>query len=225
MSFRSISISSSFNPRARTGRDASACKFPCAVDVSIHAPARGATTIVATASHVVKFQSTRPHGARRKTMSFHTTRYWFQSTRPHGARPIRRWIPSTSLSGFNPRARTGRDKIILRNLKQIISFQSSRPHGARHINSLNLPSCALFQSTRPHGARRYTRLTAGKRYKFQSTRPHGARRTGRAVYTPTPYRFQSTRPHGARLVASVQCAPRRRRFNPRARTGRDNNHL
>jgi len=100
----------SFNPRARMGRDWA---------TSSHDPPR------------VRFQSTRPHGARHAQ---HVGRRWiarFQSTRPHGARldhAVARpqvlvsihapaWgatapggPPRARPRCFNPRARMGRDR-------------------------------------------------------------------------------------------------------------------
>ena len=99
-----------FNPRARMGRDGrmvvseeakswfqstrphgarrlSLDLYSRLNDVSIHAPAWGATLVVARPVVAMAFQSTRPHGARR-------------------------WIGSSSTRAddrFNPRARMGRD--------------------------------------------------------------------------------------------------------------------
>jgi hypothetical protein len=55
-----------FNPRARAGRDYScSARFVFVNKVSIHAPARGATTTGgAAATDATQFQSTRPRGAR-----------------------------------------------------------------------------------------------------------------------------------------------------------------
>jgi len=98
--------------------------------VSIHAPARGATQIFQLGLDGGLFQSTRPHGARRAYVIVTTGSYTFQSTRPHGARHTTvgtysmddmfqstrphgaRRGPGTGTgnrTGFNPRARTGRD--------------------------------------------------------------------------------------------------------------------
>ncbi len=54
-----------FNPRARTGRDVREGGRRNMALVSIHAPARGATDGALLMFRSVKFQSTRPHGARR----------------------------------------------------------------------------------------------------------------------------------------------------------------
>ena len=130
---RSWCRSSSFNPRAREGRDtASAMTAPSAsvfqstrprgarrvdeehvievIDVSIHAPARGATPVFKRTRISNQFQSTRPRGARPHHAATLLTALLFQSTRPRGARPP----PTTRSSGgtcFNPRAREGRDSV------------------------------------------------------------------------------------------------------------------
>src|SRR5690554_83402 len=98
--------------------------------VSIHAPAWGATPNEKSSRWDTEFQSTRPRGARHErdgamyiTREFQSTRprgarrlsaaknglwIWFQSTRPRGARRDLAAIEQR-LSGFNPRARVGRD--------------------------------------------------------------------------------------------------------------------
>ena len=76
----------SFNPRTRTGCDAGQLAKIIRVAVSIHAPARGATCRLLLSPVLRRFQSTHPHGVRRRRL-----------------RPRRRE------QGFNPRTRTGCD--------------------------------------------------------------------------------------------------------------------
>ena len=55
-----------FNPRPRTGGDEKqGVKLLLISDVSIHAPARGATKCMGDFHHLWEFQSTPPHGGRR----------------------------------------------------------------------------------------------------------------------------------------------------------------
>ena len=75
-----------FNSRAREGRDDSASALEPLVFVSIHAPARGATGCSACRNGFASFQFTRPRGARREMA-----------------------VSMGELSGFNSRAREGRD--------------------------------------------------------------------------------------------------------------------
>ena len=54
-----------FNPRARVGRDLISLSARRVREISIHAPAWGATESLWVKGVVQEFQSTRPRGARR----------------------------------------------------------------------------------------------------------------------------------------------------------------
>ncbi len=175
-------------------------------EVSIHAPARGATRVRLSCAphHVVSIHAP----ARGATVSAN---------------------PSASVVDcFNPRAREGRDRPLLggpqaagnvsihapargatnrrapgplppqvsihapargatsfnpRLTKMIEEFQSTRPRGARRMRGALRVRGLVFQSTRPRGARR-ARPAVAARVRFQSTRPRGARPT---VATPFPH--------------------------------------
>ena len=121
------------------------------------------------------FQSTRPRGARRRSSLQLRAQHGFQSTRPRGARHHYRrfffdvqhvsihapaWgathrdeFGKVLLTGFNPRARVGRDISQWRFEYCVLQFQSTRPRGARRASSSRAPSAVSFQSTRPRGAR------------------------------------------------------------------------
>ena len=98
-----------FNPRARTGRDGAKAKDAEEQEVSIHAPARGATT------------TCWPFRPRR-------TRF---NPRARTGRDWMRLLSTRNGGGFNPRARTGRDARRTRKGWSASPFQSTRPHGAR----------------------------------------------------------------------------------------------
>ena len=187
------------------------------------------------------FQSTRPHGARprRAAVATRTTRVSihapargataetgnvvklprFQSTRPHGARPTRALVAARHTS-FNPRARTGRDD----------GDHRYHDHGAVSIHA---PARgATSHATRP--------ITVSSRFNPRA-------RTGRDVPTPSGayqlqvsihapargatlnicstslflYRVSIHAPARGATSPSSSAAPSSRRFNPRARTGRD----
>ena len=195
-----------FNPRAREGRDVGTGQAHYPTDVSIHAPARGATsTFLMDAAGIYLFQSTRPRGARPFRRPSSCSWVLFQSTRPRGARPFRR--PSSC---------------------SWVLFQSTRPRGARrpctcwrlHWPRVSIHAPArgatgnqgfrklfiqVFQSTRPRGARPSLWATSCSRCGFQSTRPRGARQPGYQKHAHGE-QFQSTRPRGAR--------PARRDYQP-----------
>ena len=187
---------SSFNPRARVGRDSCFSGGGAGLLVSIHAPAWGATFDVvgirgdysvsihapawgATCSSFSRranslFQSTRPRGARLVNYQQAATLLGFQSTRPRGARPILHDI-----------------------IMQLETFQSTRPRGARPMAS----SCHLYWM----GFNPRARVGRDRAYEAYNAAA----------------RFQSTRPRGARRGIPVGMVRGVRRFNPRARVGRD----
>ena len=143
--------------------------------VSIHAPAWGATKDFQNFMKRLRFQSTRPRGARRTAQEEKTLAQLFQSTRPRGARPI------------PPMASPILEK-----------FQSTRPRGARPHNgsrkgrvfpvSIHAPAwgatlrCA-DSSTRNSSFNPRARVGRdgvshhehARLCQFQSTRPRGAR--------------------------------------------------
>ena len=126
-------VGNCFNPRTRTGCDVPGFEIhDLGFIVSIHAPARGATTSVlekrlltalfqSTHPHGVRlvgygdtlwaiaFQSTHPHGVRRRCSRFWWTISGFQSTHPHGVRRLGMLPSAPGARGFNPRTRTGCD--------------------------------------------------------------------------------------------------------------------
>ena len=97
-----------FNPRARTGRDGKVVNINSALPVSIHAPAQGATSVPESFTHTVKFQSTRPHRARRGSPQSGRNVISF-NPRARTGRDWERYYLRLGLTCFNPRARTGRD--------------------------------------------------------------------------------------------------------------------
>ena len=127
----SIHSEGSFNPRARMGRDTVTDIFNVSHHVSTHAPAWGATDErwvlaqeLCVSTHapawgatdgrcglewVVEVSTHAPAwGATGRTGSISST-LMFQPTRPHGARPHSVSSMPSAVSGFNPRARMGRD--------------------------------------------------------------------------------------------------------------------
>ena len=86
--------SESFNPRSRMGSDVIVQGIPVFGDVSIHAPAWGATIGLKPLILRVLFQSTLPHGERQST--FHNI--------AHRER-------------FNPRSRMGSDSDLEKELQ------------------------------------------------------------------------------------------------------------
>jgi len=143
-----------FNPRARVGRD--------------FCPPSSAT-------RRSMFQSTRPRGARRVShdslacsisVSIHAPA-WGATALKNRAKEI--------ISGFNPRARVGRDQQVKFINRLIQGFQSTRPRGARRfIRQVFIVHGTVSIHAPAWGA---TQMAAiGRDFmQFQSTRPRGAR--------------------------------------------------
>ena len=167
--------------------------------VSIHAPARGATRVANQfqGAHA-EFQSTRPRGARRPRKP---VTYWVSRFNPR-ARAGRDFIldqDATALERFNPRARAGRDDAFSRRMAQTRSFNPRARAGRDAGTSSSAPTSAAFQSTRPRGARR----AAGRWRRGPAEQV--------SIHAPARGATRSRRWRN--------CS--RRSFNPRARAGRD----
>ena len=98
----------SFNPRAHVGRDLPPYTLSEPFAVSIHAPTWGATSTTALTIREFTFQSTRPRGARRSSISTNSTTSSF-NPRAHVGRDIMSTNDWGSATCFNPRAHVGRD--------------------------------------------------------------------------------------------------------------------
>ena len=149
------SKSDGFNPRPRTGGDPPrARQIEIRGDVSIHAPARGATKYASPEqTETYLFQSTPPHGGRPKVYP-----------KPDPGIPVSIHAPARGATssiivtvtpeiGFNPRPRTGGDFSEGCFWPKSGAFQSTPPHGGRPPLSTARSTTARFQSTPPHGGR------------------------------------------------------------------------
>ena len=123
-----------------------------AINVSIHAPARGATNALLSIFQLPQFQSTHPRGVRPDQHPQSITRVMFQSTHPRG---VRRSLPIYMEWGvcFNPRTREGCDGSDLTEFCHIRRFQSTHPRGVRLHKQVQIPLWSMFQSTHPRGVR------------------------------------------------------------------------
>ena len=99
-----------FNPRSREGSDYHFYWFSIIQHmISIHAPAKGATSKASVFMKTSAFQSTLPRRERPLSLPVHTFHKQFQSTLP---RRERRCFYSVTpvIYNFNPRSREGSDK-------------------------------------------------------------------------------------------------------------------
>ncbi len=120
-----------FNSRSRMGSDLVPRLRELGVDVSIHAPAWGATSASSPPPPAAQFQFTLPHGERPCLAHSRSKSPAFQFTLPHGERLWPLSTPSTS-----------------------VEFQFTLPHGERQDPARGPAIMATFQFTLPHGERR-----------------------------------------------------------------------
>ena len=143
----------------------------------------------------------------------------FQSTPPDGGRP---WpaIGGTRREGFNPRPRTGGDSGWSPPVLNMWGFQSTPPDGGRRTD----PTChsprALFQSTPPDGGRPAAFQLVADRFRFQSTPPDGGRRADLPGIRQRALVSIHAPGRGA-TPAFAPAWPGCGGFNPRPRTGGD----
>jgi len=168
-------VLTSFNPRARMGRDEKIGGLGPAAQFQSTRPYGARRAGVYVGGRLVRFQSTRPYGARPLELP---TREWskeFQSTRPYGARRARniaRWAGRR----FNPRARMGRDESEKLALGQALVSIHAPVWGATRPRAGNRPRDAVSIHAPVWGATKMSRRVTDSCV-FQSTRPYGARRS------------------------------------------------
>jgi len=141
------SRSSCFNPRAREGRDWRMRMDEIEMEVSIHAPVKGATMLRPVTSrlacvsiHAPVKGATRASRGRRARSGF--------NPRAREGRDSTPTARSTATTGFNPRAREGRDVYLL-SLGLIGEVSIHAP--VKGATRATVRSCEAkrFQSTRP----------------------------------------------------------------------------
>ncbi len=130
------------------------------------------------------------------------------------------WKSLARMSCFNPRARTGRDALAFIIAPSAVVSIHAPARGATPQRSPDLNGSRSFQSTRPHGARQRVRCTHPNEATFQSTRPHGAR-LAPCVVAVHQLIVSIHAPARGATPAHRHPYPGSDRFNPRARTGRD----
>ncbi len=258
---------SGFNPRPRMGGDARrAGRVDRGRDVSIHAPAWGATCYprvlgepgygfnprprmggdaegLRLAREPRAFQSTPPHGGRRRRgVSLEKSTVGFQSTPPHGGRPgvgvdghrgeavsihapawgatSRRQEDRESHCGFNPRPRMGGDSHKPHQVRRTSRF-NPRPRMGGDLGVFATVGRDVRVSIHAPawGATRLS-WTTGPRREFQSTPPHG----GRLHQRGRQRLGQHVSIHAPAWGATMWERPvgeETKRFNPRPRMGGD----
>ena len=141
--------------------------------VSIHAPARGATTKSQEKADELMFQFTHPRGVRPSGLLIAVFLSSFQFTHPRGVRlrtPCSRRI-LLMFQFTHPRGVRRRNERVVVNTDQ---FQFTHPRGVRHRLFYSDPMDNLFQFTHPRGCDRWLRTMPRSRASFNSRTHEGA---------------------------------------------------
>ena len=190
-----------FNPRTRVGCDKEGVKRAlAAVEVSIHAPAWGATyrSDLFAAYGMVSIHAPA-WGATTASCALTLAVWMFQSTHPRGVRPSLSYPICSSVNGFNPRTRVGCDHH---------RFCTVRGPGRVSIHA---PAW---------GATRAGKNSAPARRRFQSTHPRGVRH-GRSREATARMMVSIHAPAWGATRSSSGCIRSDCCFNPRTRVGCD----
>ncbi len=167
----------STHPRGVRPATCGASRGACCV--SIHAPAGGATALVAAGALVLKvFQSTHPRGVRQPHRYATRSLPWFQSTHPRG---VRRGCDRRQFFGYRVSIHAPAGGATTPRPGKPPSWQSFNPRtrgGCDRSCGCLRGSYPLFQSTHPRGVRRITPLCQPRGIEFQSTHPRGVRQRG-----------------------------------------------
>jgi len=168
----------------------------------------------------MKFQSTRPRGARleqvrsvvwKELVSIHAPAWGATKKQDDRGRPYyvsihapawgatsNQRAAAYSSSCFNPRARVGRDGLPSRQLPRCHSFNPRARVGRDKEARQRRRGGCCFNPRARVGRDYCTAKGANWHMMFQSTRPRGARHI-RTLFMFRGATFQSTRPRGARL--------------------------
>ena len=143
--------------------------------VSIHAPAKGATVwSIIIRSYRIMFQSTLPRRERLKLISREWKRWQFQSTLPRRERHDK-LIQVNILTNVSIHVPAKGVTIRRYQKERVKKFQSTLPRRERPGAGSKATPCTAFQSTLPRRERRRMRKRQGKGSEFQSTLPRRER--------------------------------------------------
>ena len=165
------------------------------------------------------FQSTLPHGERRRRDARRANRGRFNPRSRTGSDPC---SPPcvTCATRFNPRSRTGSDMpvpVAVRRKRKVSIHAPAR--GATFGGREPRRAPGLFQSTLPHGERRAGRALARRYVRFNPRSRTGSDHMYAFIASPLARFNPRSRTGSDPRVARTDTATMR--FNPRSRTGSD----
>jgi len=129
------------------------CKALPDVQVSIHAPAWGATSEKDIYIQIYKRFNPRARVGRDLCPSYHIGNHQSFNPRARVGRDVLLTARLNVAVGFNPRARVGRDVLLTARLNVAVGFNPRARVGRDKVKKIKAPKGLEFQSTRPRGAR------------------------------------------------------------------------
>ena len=167
------------------------------VDISIHAPARGATIGRSILKVFVKFQSTPPRGGRPESLELSCTLIpKFQSTPPRGGRRETIRVVTPFVMHFNPRPREGGDSRPKHSPSPRSYFNPRPREGGDHLEWKGVYGCRISIHAPARGATKLRQYLSTIQTISIHAPARGATFGGRLEdFRP---KFQSTPPRGGR---------------------------
>ena len=188
--------------------------------VSIHAPTRGATSTIPTATTRTPCFNPRPHAGGDLTVLIAPGHTFVQSTPPRGGRPPASSHSASSRKGFNPRPHAGGDGGPSREAEHPEVSIHAPTRGATRHDAEIVFDMTKFQSTPPRGGRP---ARSSVRSPVQGVSIHAPTRGATRPDPSSPPRgaFQSTPPRGGRRRRPEAREGADSCFNPRPHAGGD----
>ena len=200
MKKRSLERIRRFNSRTREGCDVAQGGADHWDEVSIHAPARGATSLSSIPSGLFdKFQFTHPRGVRPSDSQSGRCRLYVSIHAPTRGATASANIHTSDGDCFNSRTHEGCDRYFFGGCISITGFNSRTHEGCDVSCSIPKPSHLGFQFTHPRGVRLSLDYAVLCHTMFQFTHPRGVRH-GCNLALGDLIQFQFTHPRGVRLA-------------------------
>ena len=173
-------------------------------DVSIHAPAWGATSPTSSCSwRRTTFQSTHPRGVRRAMRTNRYRRFFVSIHAPAWGATSSRRPPRRNMAGFNPRTRVGCDDRRAGSRGRDAGFNPRTRVGCDGTRDCVALWYIRFNPRTRVGCDSSLIISFRPPISFQSTHPRGVRPSPPGAVCRTSL-FQSTHPRGVRLF-SLPC--------------------
>ena len=142
-----------FNPRSREGSDLTAQEFDTVMAISIHAPAKGATTSITQPCPRIKYFNPRSREGSDRQRILQSLRISHFNPRSREGSDAGGFYTGVPVPDFNPRSREGSDRSRWRQQSRINNFNPRSREGSDATWLDSYVREVLFQSTLPRRER------------------------------------------------------------------------